>query len=105
MAKQILNNLELRLTELIESEIKRAIHLIEGVSLASFLNQKSEKSKSVEVFFLNQIVDICIYIDVRFGVYITDLSCNLQQQIKAFVEKNTKFNVRKVNIFVSDIIL
>lgn|GEM_PF-2715095 len=101
MIKMSETNLEFRLKELIELEVNKAISMIEGAELAT----SSEVKSAVEIFFLNHIIDITVNVDMDYGSVITDLSCSLQEKIKLLIEKNTKFNLRKINVIVHDVVL
>lgn len=105
MVKISETHLESRLKELIELEVSKAISITEGVRLSKAVLERSDNESAVEIFFLNHIIDVTVNVDVNYGIIITDLSCNLQEKIKSLIEKNTKFNLRKINIIVHDIVL
>jgi uncharacterized alkaline shock family protein YloU len=102
MNSRINEQVENRFKELIGSIVKKALSRIDLVSLADMSLEKKAK-ESIIVKLVEDFVEIDVYINVKFGSLISEISCTLQEHIKNDVEAGTKFKVRKINIFVSSI--
>lgn len=99
---RINEQVENRFKELIISIVKKSLSRIDLITLADMVIEKKANTPVV-VRLIDDNVEIDIYINVKFGSLISEISCTLQENIKNDVEAGTKFKVKKINIFISSI--
>lgn len=93
---------------LIISFVNNAIIQIDGV--AKELNVKSKlgistmNSKNIHVYFMGKEVTIDIYISVIYGYSVPHVVFLVQDKIINSVKESTDFDVKSVNVHVSNVI-
>ena len=85
----------------------REIEGVAGMALAptnlkKFI-AKSPSAKSVDITMNDDIAVIDVYVNLRYGAKIPDVSKNIQNSVKEAVQTMTGIVVSHVNVFVSGI--
>lgn len=98
-----------RYQSIIASIANNSISKTEGVSLDVGLVKykfglSTLKDRNVMVYIDNRSVIIDMYVNVAFGYSVPEVVCNLQEKIKHEVEENTRFEVKKINVHVANIV-
>ncbi|WP_141707947.1 Asp23/Gls24 family envelope stress response protein, partial [Staphylococcus aureus] len=60
-------------------------------------------AKGIKVTENNGVVDIDMYIIVRYGVKISEVANNVQSTVKYTLEKSLKVSVNSINIYVQGV--
>lgn len=101
-----------RYADIISSLAATAIYNIEGVASLSSQSGKlisgskysSRSRKSIQVYIVDEVVTIDIFLNVYYGYKLPDLAYNIQETVKSEVAKGTHFKVDKVNINVLGVV-
>jgi Uncharacterized protein conserved in bacteria len=98
-----------RYQSIIASIANNAISKIEGISLDVGLVKykfglSTLKDRNVMVYIEGDSVIIDMYVNVAFGYSVPEVVCALQEKIKTEVERNTRFEVKKINVHVTNIV-
>jgi uncharacterized alkaline shock family protein YloU len=97
-----------RYSSIIASIANNAIKKTEGVTQEFGLVKyrfglSALKDRNVHVYIDEETVIIDIYINVDYGYSVPEVVCTLQECIKRDVEGSTRFEVKKINVHVSNI--
>lgn len=80
------------------------INGIASISRKSFSKIKSALNKNsnhgINVTFENNIATIDVYVNVKFGYQVRDVSFRVQENIKSSVESMTEYKVGHVNVHI-----
>lgn len=106
---QTVGNLKIS-KEVIATIASAAAKEIDGVAsmackpanIKSFI-AKSPSAKSVEISMSDEIAVIDVYINLKYGARIPEVSHNIQTSVKEAVQTMTGIVVSKVNVFASGI--
>ncbi|MBR1747182.1 MAG: Asp23/Gls24 family envelope stress response protein [Clostridia bacterium] len=109
--KQTMNLQDInRYTNMIVSFVNTAIAQTEGVLreydvVKSKLGVKSMNTKNIRVYFDEDQVVLDIYISVLYGYAVPEVVCRLQENVIAIMKASTPFEVKEVNVNVTNVIM
>ena len=100
---------EIRYKNMIISFVNTAIAQTEGVVreydvIKSKLGVSTMNTKNIRVYIFDNSVTIDVFINVQYGYNVPNVVCKLQEDIINLVKESTPFNVKDVNVNVSNVV-